>query len=106
MLKQIKHIEEGLRDESEEESDIVAETQNTSNVSMCQIAVKLKVKEVPLKVSKKEVTINKHKNTKHSILKCEKFNKLDGVGPVDNRPSTDQLNHFVRGFLQPDNQIQ
>ena len=21
--------------------------------------------------------------------------KLDGVGPVDNRPSTDQLNHFV-----------
>ena len=26
MLKQIKHIEEGLRDESEEESDIVAET--------------------------------------------------------------------------------
>ena len=21
--------------------------------------------------------------------------KLDGVGPVDNRPSTDQLHHFV-----------
>ena len=23
------------------------------------------------------------------------FRKLDGVGPVDNRPSTDKLNHFV-----------
>ena len=22
--------------------------------------------------------------------------KLDGVGPVDNRPSTDKLNHFVQ----------
>ena len=22
--------------------------------------------------------------------------KLDGVGPVDNRPSTDKLHHFVR----------
>ena len=22
--------------------------------------------------------------------------KLDGVGPVDNRPSTDNLNHFIR----------
>ena len=22
--------------------------------------------------------------------------KLDGVGPVDNRPSTDKLDHFVR----------
>ena len=24
------------------------------------------------------------------------MNKLDGVGPVDNTPSTDYLNHFVR----------
>ena len=24
--------------------------------------------------------------------------KLDGVGPVDNRPSTDQLHHFVQIF--------
>ena len=23
-------------------------------------------------------------------------NKLDGVGPVDNRPSTDQLHHFLK----------
>ena len=23
--------------------------------------------------------------------------KLDGVGPVDTRPSTDKLHHFVRG---------
>ena len=23
-------------------------------------------------------------------------NKLDGVGPVDNRPSTDKLHHFVK----------
>ena len=22
--------------------------------------------------------------------------KIDGVGPVDNRPSTDKLHHFVR----------
>ena len=24
------------------------------------------------------------------------FEKLDGVGPVDNRPSTDKFHHFVR----------
>ena len=24
------------------------------------------------------------------------FQKLDGVGPVDNRPSTDKLHHFVK----------
>ena len=24
------------------------------------------------------------------------FKKLDGVGPVDNRPSTDKLHHFVQ----------
>ena len=24
--------------------------------------------------------------------------KLDGVGPVDNRPSTDKLHHFVQKF--------
>ena len=27
-------------------------------------------------------------------------NKLDGVGPVDNRPSNDQLHHFVQFFLK------
>ena len=26
--------------------------------------------------------------------------KLDGVGPVDNRPCTDQLHHFVKFFLK------
>ena len=26
------------------------------------------------------------------------FNKLDGVGPADNRPSTDKLQHFVKFF--------
>ena len=26
--------------------------------------------------------------------------KLDGVGPVDNRPSTDKLHHFVRKTKQ------
>ena len=26
----------------------------------------------------------------------EVFEKLDGVGPVDNRPSTDELHHFVQ----------
>ena len=24
--------------------------------------------------------------------------ELDGVGPVDNRPSTDKLHHFVRKY--------
>ena len=24
------------------------------------------------------------------------LNKLDGVGPLDNRPSTDKLNHLVQ----------
>ena len=26
------------------------------------------------------------------------FSKLDGVGPVNNRPSTDQLHHFVQFY--------
>ena len=26
----------------------------------------------------------------------ESVNKLDGVRPLDNRPSTDKLHHFVR----------
>ena len=26
--------------------------------------------------------------------------KLDGVGPIDNRPSTDPLHHFVQFFLK------
>ena len=29
-----------------------------------------------------------------------KVYKLDGVGPVDNRPSTDKLHHFVRKKLK------
>ena len=28
--------------------------------------------------------------------------KLDGVGPIDNRPSTNQLHHFVHFFLLAD----
>ena len=31
---------------------------------------------------------------KHQLL----IRKLDGVGPVDNRPSTDQLHQFVQFF--------
>ena len=27
---------------------------------------------------------------------CKERVKLDGVGPVDNRPSTDKLHNFVR----------
>ena len=30
------------------------------------------------------------------IYKFQIFSKLDGVGPVDNRPSTDKFHHFVR----------
>ena len=35
------------------------------------------------------------------VKNCRKFgwvlvNKLDGVGPVDNRPSTHKLHHFVK----------
>ena len=29
-------------------------------------------------------------------FKTVKHYKLDGVGPVDNRPSTDKLHHFVK----------
>ena len=33
-----------------------------------------------------------------SVSECDgsSNNKLDGVGPVDNRPSTDKLHHFVQ----------
>ena len=33
---------------------------------------------------------------KHYTRNWKNKNKLDGVGPVDNRPSTDKLHHFVR----------
>ena len=33
------------------------------------------------------------------LFYCSDKKKLDGVGPVDNRPSTDQLHHFVQFFL-------
>ena len=36
------------------------------------------------------------KNTQIWICFWLFVNKLDGVGPVDNRPSTDKLHHFVR----------
>ena len=36
------------------------------------------------------------------LKKCTKHGniKLDRVGPIDNRPSTDQLQHFVHFFLK------
>ena len=38
---------------------------------------------------------------KFDACKCKNFDqdqvKLDGEGPVDNRPSTDPLHHFVMG---------
>ena len=30
------------------------------------------------------------------LKKIRFVTKLDGVGPVDNRPSTDKLHHFVK----------
>ena len=30
------------------------------------------------------------------VKKSENLEKLDGVNPVDNRPSTDKLHHFGR----------
>ena len=30
------------------------------------------------------------------FLSCLELVKLDGVGPVDNRPSTNKLNHFIK----------
>ena len=30
------------------------------------------------------------------VLKLQVLQKLDGVGPVDNRPFTDKLHHFVQ----------
>ena len=35
------------------------------------------------------------KKTSNSNMNEENSNKLDGVGPVDNRPSTEKLHHFV-----------
>ena len=40
--------------------------------------------------------------TEIKLSECEEFVnilKLDGVGPVDNRPSTDYLHHFVIYFI-------
>ena len=34
--------------------------------------------------------------TAPGLLNNRKQFKLDGVGPVDNRPSTDKLHHFVK----------
>ena len=34
--------------------------------------------------------------TSHIAYEFVSFTKLDGVGPIDNRPSTDKLHHFVR----------
>ena len=48
MLAQIKHIKEGLTDQSEKESNIIAETETTSNVSKWS-AVEQKGKEMPSK---------------------------------------------------------
>ena len=31
-----------------------------------------------------------------NLLKIQYFKKLDGAGPIDNRASTDKLDHFVR----------
>ena len=30
------------------------------------------------------------------------YKKLDGVGPVDNRPSPNKLHHFVKNKMTPD----
>ena len=38
----------------------------------------------------------KEKNNKPTCLRIRKVCKLDGVGPVDNRPPTDYLNPFVK----------
>ena len=43
--------------------------------------------------------MNSEEQTSDNILDTfDKLPKLDGVGPVDNRPSTDQLHHFVQSF--------
>ena len=50
-------------------------------------------------ICKRKITIN-YKVTKKALFKYVLFNvmytKLDGVGPVDNRPATDKLHHFVK----------
>ena len=35
----------------------------------------------------------------HEDFNMVQKQKLDGVGPIDNRPSTDKLHHFVRNFF-------
>ena len=45
-------------------------------------------------MNKEYILEEKYGNYKHEYIQFDK--KLDGVGPVDNRPSTDKLHHFVR----------
>ena len=42
------------------------------------------------------------KNKTKITLNPLSVKKLDGVGPVDNRPSTDKLSHFVQFFFKSD----
>ena len=49
--------------------------------------------------SLKEIVLSQFPSPVIVKLKNEKFSdlrKLDGVGPVNNRPSTDKLHHFVQ----------
>ena len=46
------------------------------------------------KIAPLQVEISKYWVSTRLLLQ-EKVLKLDGVGPVDNRASTDQLSHFV-----------
>ena len=42
-------------------------------------------------------------NTSHALLRNAVGDvELDGVGPVDNRPSTDKLHHFVKKNITRD----
>ena len=60
MLAQIKRIKEGLTDQSEKESNIIAETETTSNVSKWS-AVEQKGKEMPSKCNICEYRYKKKK---------------------------------------------
>ena len=42
-------------------------------------------------------TVEEMDDETYTGLIMYKWVKLDGVGPFDNRPSTDKIHHFVRG---------
>ena len=77
---------------------------NSCNMSFPNFAQLKKNKIIHLAIKLYSFKLYSHNITDYMGLKtykrvhnvCEIYNKLDGVGPIDNRPSTDKLHHFVQ----------